>query len=81
MQGHTEGHTGICISGIQLHGPLQQLAGFLQPAEVAVDDAQVGEAMEVVGLQPQGGFQQGDGFLVAAGLQVLGDGFTGGALI
>ncbi len=66
---------------IKRHGPLQQPPGLHQLAQVAFHHPQLGEALHVVGLELQGGFQEGDGFLVAAGLQMLGDRFAGGTLV
>jgi antitoxin YefM len=42
---------------------------------------QLGQAPHVIVLELEGDFEQGDGFYIAAGLQVLGDGFPGGPLV
>ena len=47
---------------IERHGPLQQPPGLRQLAQVAFHHPQLGEALHVVGLELQGGFQEGDGF-------------------
>jgi hypothetical protein len=59
----------------------RRLPGLHQLAQVAVHHPQLGEVLHVVGLELEGGFQERDGFLVAAGLQIGGDRFAGGALV
>jgi hypothetical protein len=61
-------HLGVGIAGLQLHRPAQQLAGLAELHPVAVDHAQVVEALDVIGLQLQAGApQQRDRLVVTAG--------------
>jgi hypothetical protein len=71
-------HLSVGVAGIQLHGPTQELAGFTELHPVAVDHAQVVEALHVLGFQLQPFAQQGDRLVVTAGLQMGGDRFAGG---
>jgi hypothetical protein len=75
--GDAQGNLGVGIAGVQLHRPAQQLPGFCELHPVAVDNAQVVEALHVAWLQLQAHAQQRDGHVVPTGLEVLSDGGAG----
>ena len=64
----TEGYLGVGVTGIQLHRSPQQFPGFFELHPVAVDHAQVVEALDVAWLQLQPGAKQWNRLVVATGL-------------
>jgi len=78
---NAERHLCVGIAGIQRHGPAQQLACLAELHAVAVDHAEVVEALDVIGLQLQAGAQQRDRLVVTASPEVIVDGGAGGELI
>jgi len=57
---NAQGHQGIDVRRIERHSPLQQPTGLHQLALVAFHHPQLGEALQVVGLELAGGFQERD---------------------